>query len=66
MIYIWRVVEVAYFRPAPEDRKIGEAPLVLLIPTWTLALANLYFGLDTSLNAGVARLAAQSLLGVTQ
>lgn len=66
VIYIWRVVEVAYFRPAPEDRTTGEAPLALLVPTWTLALANLYFGLDTSLNAGVARLAAQSLLGVAQ
>ena len=40
------------------------APLALLVPTWTLALANLYFGLDTSLNAGVARRAAEALLGV--
>ena len=64
VIYIWRVVEVAYFKPAPEGQVVREAPLALLIPTWTLALANLYFGLDTSLNAGVARLAAQSLLGV--
>jgi len=65
VIYIWRVVETAYFRPAPEDIVVREAPLALLIPTWTLALANLYFGLDTSLNAGVARQAAASLLGVT-
>ncbi len=64
VIYIWRVVEVAYFKPAPEGQIVREAPLALLIPTWMLALANLYFGLDTSLNAGVARLAAQSLLGV--
>ncbi|HRZ52804.1 MAG TPA: monovalent cation/H+ antiporter subunit D family protein, partial [Candidatus Contendobacter sp.] len=64
VIYIWRVVEVAYFKPAPEGRVVREAPLALLVPTWALALANLYFGLDTSLNAGVARLAAQSLLGV--
>ena len=65
VIYIWRVVEVAYFKPAPEGRAVREAPLALLFPTWALALANLYFGLDTSLNAGVARLAAQGLLGVT-
>lgn len=63
VVYIWRVVEVAYFKPAPEGLKVREAPLALLIPTWALALANLYFGLDTSLNAGVARLAAQGLLG---
>ncbi len=64
VIYIWRVVEVAYFKPAPERGGVREAPLALLVPTWALALANLYFGLDTSLNAGVARLAAQGLLGV--
>ncbi len=65
VVYIWRVVETAYFQPAPEGRATtGEAPLALLVPTWTLALANLYFGLDTSLNAGVARRAAEALLGV--
>ena len=53
VVYIWRVVETAYFQPAPEGHATtGEAPLALLVPTWTLALANLYFGLDTSLNAG--------------
>jgi multicomponent Na+:H+ antiporter subunit D len=62
VIYIWRVVEVAYFKPATEGRVAREAPLALLIPTWTLALANLYFGVDTSLNAGVAELAAKALL----
>lgn len=65
VIYIWRVVEVAYFKPPPENEVIREAPLALLIPTWALALANLYFGLETSLNAGVARQAAATLLGVT-
>ncbi|MEE4379613.1 MAG: proton-conducting transporter membrane subunit, partial [Candidatus Competibacteraceae bacterium] len=64
VIYIWRVVETAYFRPAPADTVVREAPLKLLLPTWTLALANLYFGLNTALNAGVARQAAASLLGV--
>jgi multicomponent Na+:H+ antiporter subunit D len=63
LIYIWRVVEMAYFQPAPEGRTVREAPLGLLIPTWTLALANLYFGLNTSLSAGVARKAAETLLG---
>lgn len=63
VIYVWRVVEVAYFKPALEGQAVREAPLALLVPTWTLALANLYFGLDTSLNAGVARRAAEMLLG---
>ncbi len=66
VIYIWRVVEAAYFKPAPEGQVVREAPLALLVPAWTLALANLYFGLDTSLNAGVAQQAAEMLLGVGQ
>jgi len=57
-------VEAAYFRPLPDGRTPpAEAPLFLLVPTWTLALANLYFGLDTTLNVGMARRAAELLLG---
>jgi multicomponent Na+:H+ antiporter subunit D len=64
VVYIWRVVEVAYFRPAPEGRgTVGEAPLLLLIPTWVLILANFYFGIDATLTSEVARQAAESLLG---
>jgi multicomponent Na+:H+ antiporter subunit D len=64
-IYIWRVVEVAYFRPAPAGGpEVTEAPLMLLLPTWTLVLANLYFGVDGTFTAGVARRAAIHLLGV--
>ncbi|MEX2571885.1 MAG: monovalent cation/H+ antiporter subunit D family protein [Gemmatimonadota bacterium] len=65
VVYIWRVVEAAYFLPAPEGRGvIREAPLSLLIPTWTLILANLYFGIDATLTAGVAGRAAAALLGI--
>jgi multicomponent Na+:H+ antiporter subunit D len=64
LIYIGRVVETAYFRPLPDGQATPqEAPLSLLLPTWVLALANLYFGIDTSLSVGVARRAAESLLG---
>jgi len=62
VIYIWRVVEAAYFHPAPEGSTVREAPLMLLIPTWTLVLANLYFGIDASLTIEVAGRAAASLL----
>jgi multicomponent Na+:H+ antiporter subunit D len=64
VIYVWKVVEVAYFRPSPEDHGIQEAPLSLLVPTWILVLANLYFGINAKLTTGVAIRAAQSLLGV--
>lgn len=65
VIYVWKVVEVAYFRAGPEGRVVREAPLSLLIPTWILVLANLYFGIDAKLTSGVAIQAAQMLLGVT-
>ncbi len=64
VIYVWRVVEQAYFRPPPADGDVREeAPLSLLIPTWILVAANVYFGVDAGLSAGVATLAAQSLMG---
>jgi len=72
MVYIWRVIEAAYFQPLPDGADGAtatappptEAPLSLLIPTWMLIAANVYFGIDTDLTAGVARRAAMLLLGV--
>jgi len=65
LMYVWKVVEVAYFRTRdPDDAAVQEAPLSLLVPTWVLVLANFYFGIDASLTAGVATRAAQALLGV--
>jgi len=64
IIYVWRVVEVAYLKPVPEGAaKLEEAPLSMLIPTWVMALAAFYFGIDTDLTLGVAIDAANSLLG---
>ncbi|MEX2048998.1 MAG: monovalent cation/H+ antiporter subunit D family protein [Gemmatimonadota bacterium] len=63
VVYVWKVVEVAYFRRADPAADIREAPLSLLAPTWVLVLANLYFGIDASLTAGVATRAAEMLLG---
>lgn len=62
VIYVWRVVEVAYFQTA-EHQSRCEAPLSMLIPTLVLALANIYFGLDTRLPLYLADSAAQLLLG---
>jgi multicomponent Na+:H+ antiporter subunit D len=65
LVYIWRVVEVAYFRDFVGELEVKEAPASLLIPTWALVLANLYFGIDATLTTGVAGRAAQLLLGVS-
>ena len=64
LVYIWRVVEVAYFQGSEDEVKVREAPLSLLAPTCALVLANIYFGLDARLTSGVATRAAEVLLGV--
>jgi multicomponent Na+:H+ antiporter subunit D len=65
LVYVWRVIEVAYFeKPADDAPAIREAPLSMLLPTWVLIGASLYFGLWTSLPVGAARRAAETLLGV--
>ena len=65
VLYIWRVVEVAYFQPPPEGRVVTEAPRSMLIPMWVLILANIYFGIDASLTTSVAGTAARALIGGT-
>ncbi len=63
VIYVWRVVEQAYFRPPPPGKDVREeAPLGLLLPTWILVAANVYFGVHAGLTARVAGQAAQTLL----
>ena len=64
VVYIWRVVEVAYFEQPEGDVVIAEAPLSMHIPMWILIAAIFYFGLSTSMTAGVARKGAEMLLGV--
>ena len=65
LIYIWRVVEVAYFRQPPEDApEVSEAPASLLVPIWVLAGATVFFGIFTSLSVGLASGAARMLFGV--
>lgn len=61
--YCWRLVEVAYFEEPPPETPRREAPLSLLLPLWLLVFANVYFGIKTDLNLGVAAEAARQLLG---
>ncbi len=63
VIYVWRVVEVMYFRAAPEGSEAQEAPWSLLAPTWILLGAAFYFGIDATTTSDIAMRAAQTLLG---
>lgn len=61
-VYVWRIVEIAWFRESPSGATAREAPASLLIPTWILAAATLYFGFFTEWTVGIGRAAAQALL----
>ncbi|NKB69565.1 MAG: monovalent cation/H+ antiporter subunit D family protein [Candidatus Latescibacteria bacterium] len=66
VVYVWRVVETAYFEAPPKDAPpVKEAPLSMLVPMWLLLGASVYFGVFTKLSVGAARQAAAALLGVS-
>ena len=64
LIYVWRIVETAYFRPAPDGAEQGrtEAPLSFLLPLYILLAANIYFGIDTSLTVSLTETASAYLV----
>lgn len=65
VVYIGRVLEAAYLQKLPDTRdpeEVKEAPLLMLVPMWILVLANIYFGIDTSLVVDAANTASQWLL----
>ena len=63
VVYIWRVIEAAYFGEAPAGcAPTREAPPALLAVTWAAALGNIYFGLATSLPVTLSTSAAEQLL----
>ncbi|MFT5707923.1 MAG: multicomponent Na+:H+ antiporter subunit D [Oceanospirillaceae bacterium] len=71
VIYVWRIVEIAYFKTAVLTDKSDlnqvanqEAPWSFLVPIWVLIGANIYFGIDTRLSLYLAQSAAQSLFAV--
>lgn len=64
VMYVWRIVEAGYFKPIPEHVTVRrEAGPGLLVPLWILVVANVYFGIETSLNVGAASAAAAALTG---
>ena len=68
VVYIWKVVEVAYFKaPANgslQDIKREEAPLPVLLVLWALVAANIWFGIDPSLPLLVANMEIGHVLGM--
>ncbi|MEM7766582.1 MAG: monovalent cation/H+ antiporter subunit D family protein [Pseudomonadota bacterium] len=64
VIYMGRILEAVFFKTPDNPRKVRqEAPVVLLVPLWVLALANVWFGVDASLPLGLSQDAAMAVLG---
>jgi multicomponent Na+:H+ antiporter subunit D len=61
-VSVWRVIEVAYLRPAPDGAPAREAPLGMLSAALAMVALCVYFGFDTSFSVGGAQDAAALLL----
>jgi len=61
LVYVWKLVEVAYFATPEAEIEKKEAPLRMLIPTWILVGASIYFGIFSGFAVEVADLAAAQL-----
>ena len=69
VVYIWKVVEVAYFKEPLDGQASAtrqEAPLPLLVTLWVLVAANFWFGIDPSIPIDLATQQAASFLGGVQ
>ena len=64
LVYIWRTVEVLYFKEAESGAaKLSEAPILMLLVAGTLALLNIVFGLMPSIPLQLSEQAALVLMG---
>jgi multicomponent Na+:H+ antiporter subunit D len=64
LVYIGRVLEAAWLRePCPEVANASDPPLSMMLPMIVLAIATIYFGIDTDWTARIASMASLSLLG---
>ena len=62
VVYMGRILEAAFFRaPINPNKRRKEAPMLILVPLWILALANIWIGVQGGFVAGLAHDAAASL-----
>ncbi|WP_019961381.1 monovalent cation/H+ antiporter subunit D family protein [Woodsholea maritima] len=65
VFYVYRILINIWVNPAPVHEpaiKVRRVPMMILIPLWILALANLVFGVQTDLLVGLAQDAARAAL----
>ncbi|MEM1146214.1 MAG: monovalent cation/H+ antiporter subunit D family protein [Pseudomonadota bacterium] len=62
VVYMGRMLEAIFFRaPANPNKRHKEAPMLILVPLWILAIANIWVGVQGGFVAGLADDAAASL-----
>ena len=65
VVYIWRIVEAAYFGE-PSEQPTASAPPALVVILWAVAIANIGFGIAPDLPLSLSQTAADILLGHVQ
>jgi multicomponent Na+:H+ antiporter subunit D len=63
LVYVGRVVEIGWFRRAPEPETIAGPPLSMAVATWSLVLLSLLFGVAPGWPTSLAENASAVLLG---
>lgn len=64
VVYMGRILEAVFFKAPANPHKIRrEAPLLILVPLWVLALANLYIGVQSGDIIELTQSAAKAALG---
>jgi len=62
IIYVWKIVELLYFKEVPEGSAVKEVPYTMLIPMWVLAAICVIAGVNTDLTFDAAKAAADGFL----
>jgi multicomponent Na+:H+ antiporter subunit D len=62
LVYVGRVLEVAWMREPPANSRARDPPPSMLVPAGVFAAATVYLGLDTEWTVGIAGTVAKSLL----
>ena len=61
VIYLWKIMEAIWMKPAPHGQIISENPAVYL-PLWAITLLNIWLGIDASFVTTSADAAAFALM----
>lgn len=67
VFYVYRLLVALWIHPKPQDDHLPDhgvraVPMMILVPLWIFALANLYFGVQSGVIVDAARTAAEAAI----